>query len=741
MGRELLARVLLFVSAVLIVAAVVAGYVRYELLSERHFSDRAAAALADPDVRTVLSREITDRVILPSEPDLVSAKPLIESAVAGLTGSPPFVALFEDGVRRVHGALLSGDDSRLRLDLRDMGVLVQSALVHLPISGVDRIRDDVGLRLTAVNSVTETTAEIAHRLRVLSFLLIVVALATAAVAIGLARDWRRAVQLLGFSVAGLALAAVLLLAGGRVAVERLSSDQEVDRRAAGAVWDAFLGDLGSLLLLVAAFATVVAAAVASQSTLPDLVPALRRGWELASRKPRRTAWRVARGAALVVLGVAIVVDPLRALRLIGIGGGLVVLYVGVDELLSAARERRAASEEIGRRDLVASFAPVAVGLVAFAAVGLFVATGGATAPAVIRTAACNGHVELCSKRLNEVTLPASHNSMSSSAEEGWFSAAHTLSIGDQLRAGVRGLLIDAHYGLQVGNAVRTDLSERSEQAGNKDRELYLQTLGPEGFAAIQRIRDRVLPGEGKPGVFLCHRFCELGATELTGALRDVREFLVEHPDEVLIIVIEDYVLPSAIVAAFEESGLAEKVYRGPPAGPVPDAARDDRQRPAGRGLRREPRRRPRRGTRPATTARCRRRRSRSSARRCSRRRRELAGDLRPQPRDGRRPAVPDQPLGQHRPDAAALRCGEGQRPPGAGGPRARVRADPRPAPDPTGGGLHPAGRPLRRGRRSQRRRVARGRPPRARRARASWSPPTRSCRRRGRPGSRPGRPR
>ena len=70
-------------------------------------------------------------------------------------------------------------------------------------------------------------------------------------------------------------------------------------------------------------------------------------------------------------------------------------------------------------------------------------------------------------------------------------------------------------------------------------------------------------------MFLCHRFCELGATELTGALRDVREFLVEHPDEVLIIVIEDYVLPSAIVAAFEESGLAEKVYRGPPAGPFP----------------------------------------------------------------------------------------------------------------------------------------------------------------------------
>jgi hypothetical protein len=134
---------------------------------------------------------------------------------------------------------------------------------------------------------------------------------------------------------------------------------------------------------------------------------------------------------------------------------------------------------------------------------------------------------------------------------------------------VRGLLIDAHYGLRAGDAVRTDLSERSERAGNKDRELYEQTLGPEGLAAIQRIRDRVLPGEGEPGVFLCHRFCELGATELTGALREVREFLVERPDEVLVIVIQDYVLPSAIVSAFEQSELIEKVYRGPPAGPFP----------------------------------------------------------------------------------------------------------------------------------------------------------------------------
>ncbi len=299
MGREVVARVLLFVAALLTVAAVVAGYLRYELLSENAFADRAAAALADPDVRSVLSREITDRVVLREVPDLISAKPLIESAVAGIAGSPPFIALFEDGVRRVHGALLSGEDSRVRLDLRDIGVLVQSALGQLPVRGIDRIQADVALQLTYVNRVTETAAETAHRLRVLSFVLIVAAIATAAVAVALAAQWRRAVQVLGFSIAGLAVTTVLLLAGARVAVERLSSDQPVDRRATGAVWDAFLGDLSGLLLLVAALATVVAAAVASERTLPNLGPALTAGMgaglaDAAADRLARRAWGRAR---------------------------------------------------------------------------------------------------------------------------------------------------------------------------------------------------------------------------------------------------------------------------------------------------------------------------------------------------------------------------------------------------------------------------------------------------------------
>ncbi len=564
----MLARLLLALSSLLIVAAVAAGYVRYELLSRDEFSDRAVAALEDDDVRAVLAREITDRVVLRTEPDLVAAKPLIEAAVAGIAGSEPFLNVFEDGIGRAHHALLSGD-SRVRLDLQDVGVLVESTLGRLPVRGLDRIQHDVAVQLAFVNDVTRTAARTAENLRIAAYVLIALAILSALGAVLLSPDRRHALQILGFSVTGMALAAATVLAVVRVGVVFLVSEEELDRQAAGAVWDAFLGDLLTLLVLVAAFATIVAAAVATRVSLPSLLPALADGWRVVSRPPRRTVWRVARALGFVVVGVLILAEPLVALRVLALAIGLFVLYVGIAEFLALARARRVARAEIGHRDLVASLAPIGVGVLAVGALFVFLRSGGTTAPAVVRTAACNGHVELCDRQLDQVTLPATHNAMAASLAGNWYAATQTLTIRDQLRAGVRALLIDAHYGLQAGKDVRTDLSQRAERAGNADRALYLRTLGPAGLAAIQRIRDRIVEGEGAPGVFLCHRFCELGATELTGALREVREFLVERPDEVLVIVIQDYVLPADIVSAFERSGLDERVYRGPPAGPFP----------------------------------------------------------------------------------------------------------------------------------------------------------------------------
>jgi hypothetical protein len=117
----------------------------------------------------------------------------------------------------------------------------------------------------------------------------------------------------------------MVLAVVRVAAVSLVGDVDADRDASRAVWDAFLGDLLGLLLLVAAFATIVAAAVATRVSLPSLVPVLADGWRVASRTPRRPVWRVVRALALVVVGGLIVAEPLGALRALAVVAGVFVL--------------------------------------------------------------------------------------------------------------------------------------------------------------------------------------------------------------------------------------------------------------------------------------------------------------------------------------------------------------------------------------------------------------------------------
>jgi hypothetical protein len=180
--------------------------------------------------------------------------------------------------------------------------------------------------------------------------------------------------------------------------------------------------------------------------------------------------------------------------------------------------------------------------------------------------ACNGHGELCDRPINEVVFPATHNSMSAS-REGYITANQRNGIGRQLDDGIRALLIDTHYGVQsTGSIVVTDLTK--EETTTEEIEA---TIGSEGLAAAERARGRLGfdadPGESQP--YLCHVMCEIGATELTAALTEVREFLDTHPDEFLVMFIEDVVTPEDAAPAFEESGLLRYTYVHEPGAPFP----------------------------------------------------------------------------------------------------------------------------------------------------------------------------
>jgi hypothetical protein len=114
--------------------------------------------------------------------------------------------------------------------------------------------------------------------------------------------------------------------------------------------------------------------------------------------------------------------------------------------------------------------------------------------------------------------------------------------------------------------VRTDL--RAEGA---DRNKVAQQIGPRALRAADRIAGRVgvrsLHGTSKP--YLCHTLCELGAEPLDQELGVMRRFMDSHPDQVLVLIVEDYVPPPVIEKALERTGLLSQAATLKPRAPMP----------------------------------------------------------------------------------------------------------------------------------------------------------------------------
>jgi len=114
--------------------------------------------------------------------------------------------------------------------------------------------------------------------------------------------------------------------------------------------------------------------------------------------------------------------------------------------------------------------------------------------------------------------------------------------------------------------VRTDLG-----AEGSDRNKVAKQLPPEALRVADRVAGGVglgtLKGTAEP--YLCHTLCELGADPLQRELRVIAGFLAQHPDQVVIVIVEDYVPPSTIERAFAAAGLERLVATLPRHRPLP----------------------------------------------------------------------------------------------------------------------------------------------------------------------------
>ena len=176
-------------------------------------------------------------------------------------------------------------------------------------------------------------------------------------------------------------------------------------------------------------------------------------------------------------------------------------------------------------------------------------------------ARCNGAVALCTRSLGDVAFATTHNSMASTAD-GFVPPNQRRSMRAQLEHGIRAFQIDAFRGTPRGGRVYTDLSGPLGQAAELPRS---------AVRAAEQIHRRLgAPPAGTPyDVYLCHVFCELGAVRMLDEMRVVREFLDAHPREVLVVVIEDYVSPEALLGVLRDAGLESELLAVEPGAPLP----------------------------------------------------------------------------------------------------------------------------------------------------------------------------
>jgi hypothetical protein len=557
------------------VAAILTLYLRAEFADRDAFADRAVAALEEPAVRQVVARQVVVGVLERGSPDLLSARPLLESVVQTIVGTGPFRSLVRTAALQGHHVLFDRGDAFV-LNLADTGTVVLSGVRSLAPNVAARLPEHADATLIDLRErpFANDTLDAADHVRRWAILVPALALVLLISALVTARDRGRALARYGLTVGVAATVAAIALSTARtIVVGSVDGTTEIPtddvRAAVGGVWDAFLGDLAGLLLIGAVVGFLLAAGI-----LSALDPgAVRRRLEQVARRPE-APWALGlRGATITALGIAVLLFPGLALRAIAymLGAGLVL--VGSTELLTAlgrppsARAGETSTSRAVRR-------PIAVAA-ATALITVLAATGAAALvlhedglPRVVATPAtgCNGLPQLCGRRLNEVLFPGTHNAMAAADVAGWSLPNQRRSVGRQLTDGIRLFLLDPHYGRTLrGGRVQTDFDDENRDANKVARE-----LSPAALAALDRLGvslSRSQDARGPREVWLCHTVCELGATRMDDTLKTMGAYLRANPSTVLMVILESYVTDADLQQAFARTDTeqyAATLHHGQP---------------------------------------------------------------------------------------------------------------------------------------------------------------------------------
>jgi hypothetical protein len=550
--------------AILAAVAIVVGgtclYVRQQLLNAHTFADRTVSALAKEPVRRVVSREIVVQVIDQSSPDLIAARPLITSVVDTLAGTQQFRGAIHLVAEQAH-RLLFDRGGNVVFDIADASTVVISALRTLSPTIAAKIPKNIDGKLLDLRrqSFAVRTLRIADKVRLLGIVGPLLALALLALAVAIAPRRRQAVTrcAVALAVAGAAVFFDLILLR-HATIANLFGAEELSnadvRAAAGALWDSYLGNLSNWALGLTVVATIVTAASANVLRPYTADAGLARLRARLSPDSQRGV--IVRGALALFFGLLLIGDPSLSIDIIGVLGGVLLVYFGTGELLSAAGvppEHERPSLRRYRALLAGTAVSLGV-LIGGAAIALGVSGHSVSRPPTAEAlSTCNGYAQLCSRRLDQVVLAGTHNAMSAADSPGWFIANQQHAISRQLDDGLRVFKISTHYGEGKPGNVRTDIEAEGARANRVSEKLTQQAR-----AALQRFSGSVGfggPRKGKREVWLCHTLCELGATNAVSFFSTIRHFLQLNPGNVIVMFDEDYVSEKSLEGVFKQAGL------------------------------------------------------------------------------------------------------------------------------------------------------------------------------------------
>lgn len=566
--------VLAVVAPVLLLVTAVSIWIRVDVMPAEAVDRHVRASLQRPAVRDELSQRIA-RSVTESDPRLVAAEPALRTAAEVLVGSRQFAHLVDLAVVQAGRAVATGDPRRATT-LHD----VETELITV----LEAIEPAVARRMprgweTQVIDVRPTSpfaralragAELGHAA---GWLAAASGVAHAAL-LALARRRDRALLVACVGIAGTGVAGLVLR---RVAAAQLQLGPDGTRRTAAlrAAFDVATAGWQRFAMAAIAFGALGALGVVSLWCAPALRP-LRTAsldrWHLVRRH------RLGRGSAAlggVAAGGVLVTDAAGAGRVIAALAGAVVIVAGTRGLARTLPNAAGPSRSLRRPDAAVSSRPAlrrlirggaaTVAVVALGAVSSCTGAGsddGARADAPPGPSACNGSAELCERPLDRVTFAGTHNSMAS-IDAGFLFAEQRSTIAAQLDTGIRALLVDTKYGLPTTTGVVwTDFRGGA-------RSTLVAEVGEPAVAAMEHLRPSLVPTSSTAGVYLCHAYCELGATPAAAGFGAIRRFLETHPDQVLLLYIQDDTEAPDTLRALREAGLERYAHAHAPGTPWP----------------------------------------------------------------------------------------------------------------------------------------------------------------------------